>query len=160
MTDYQIQPNTRRCTATGRELRPGEKFFSVLLDQNGKLVRQDYAADAWKGPPPGACSFWTGRVPAREASRRPQGDDELLLDWFHRLEHDANASRVTFRYVLALLLMRRKRFKFEDARTRNGQEVLCLRCTRSGTRHEVVNPHLSDDEMAAVQEEVGKVLGW
>jgi hypothetical protein len=160
MLEYQIQPNTRRCVASGRELRPGEKVFSVLLDQGGKLVRQDYSAEAWQGPPPGAFSFWTGRVPSGEASRRPQMDDELVLDCFHRLEHENDAGRVNFRYVLALLLMRRKRLRFEDARTHNGQEVLCLRCPRSGHRYEVVHPQLSDEEMTAVQEEVGKVLGW
>ncbi len=61
MTDYQIQPNTRRCVATGRELPPGTKFYSVLLEQDGKLVRQDFSSEAWQGPPPGAFSFWAGR---------------------------------------------------------------------------------------------------
>ena len=49
MTDYQIQPNTRHCAATGRELRAGEKFYSVLSQEGGKLVRRDYAAEAWQG---------------------------------------------------------------------------------------------------------------
>src|SRR5437773_3262646 len=31
MTDYHIQPNTRRCAVTGRELPPGTRFYSVLL---------------------------------------------------------------------------------------------------------------------------------
>jgi hypothetical protein len=35
-----------------------------------------------------------------------------------------------------------------------------LRCVRTGAKHEVVNPRLSDDEMAQVQDEVFNVLGW
>ena len=35
MTEYQIQANSRRCVLTGRELLPGEKFYSVLLDEAG-----------------------------------------------------------------------------------------------------------------------------
>ena len=62
--------------------------------------------------------------------------------------------------IVALLLMRRKRFKFEEARTEGDQEVLCLRCVRTRTRHEVVHPRLTDEELAAVQDEVFKVLGW
>ena len=65
-----------------------------------------------------------------------------------------------FRFVLALLLMRRKRFKFEETRNEDGREVLCLRCVRTGTRHEVANPRLTDEEMAAVQEDVFQALGW
>src|SRR5438874_495900 len=105
--DYQLQPNSRRCSASGRELKPGEVYFSVLLDEGGKFVRRDYGREAWQGPPEGAFSFWSGRVPAREADRRPPVDDDLLLDCFARLEGQSEPARVSFRYVLALLLMRR-----------------------------------------------------
>jgi hypothetical protein len=160
MTDYQIQPNTRRCTATGRELQPGEKFFSVLLDEGGKFVRHDYAAEAWAGPPANAFSFWAGRVPTAERGRRLRIDDDLLLDCFQRLDGQTEPGQVNFRYVVALLLMRRKRLKFEEARVENDQEILQLRCARTGAAHRVVNPRLTEEEMAAVQDEVFKVLGW
>lgn len=160
MIEYQIQPNTRRCTSTGRELRPGEKFYSVLLDEGGKFVRQDYSADAWQGPPAGAFSFWAGRVPPVEQTKRPRIDDDLLVDCFQRLDGETDPGRVNFRYVVALLLMRRKRLKFDGARAEDGREVLCLRCGRTGARYEVINPGLGEDEMAAVQEEVLRVLGW
>lgn len=160
MTEYQIQANTRRCAATGRELRPGERVYTVLLDEGGKLVRQDYSSEAWTGPPPGAFSFWVGRVPAQDEKRRPPIDDELLLDCFRRLEGQTEPERVNFRYVVALLLMRRKRFKFEEAQVEDGQEVLALRCTRTRESYKVVNPGLSDDEIVRVQDEVFKVLGW
>lgn len=160
MTDYQIQANTRRCAATGRELRPGEKIYTVLRDQGGQFVRQDYAHETWAGPPADAFSFWAGRVPAAEGDRKPRIDDELLMDCFRRLEGQTEPARVNFRYVLALLLMRRKRLKFEEARVEDGQEVLSLRCARSRDKYRVVHPRLSDEETAAVQEEVFKVLGW
>src|SRR5689334_17766553 len=103
MVDYQIQPNTRRCAVTGRELVPGEKFFSVLLEEGGAFVRHDYSQDAWEGPPEGAFSFWTGTVPAQDTSRRLRIDDDLLADCFHRLEGETEPSRINFRYVVALL---------------------------------------------------------
>jgi hypothetical protein len=160
MMDYQIEANTRRCAASGRELLPGEKFYSVLLDRDGKFIRQDYGSESWRGPPAGAFSFWVGKVPALEEGRRPRIDDDLLADCFHRLEGQTDPGRVNFRYVLALLLMRSKRFKFEEARTEGEQEILCLRCARTRTLFQVVNPRLTEDEMASVQEEVFKVLGW
>jgi hypothetical protein len=160
MTEYQIQPNTRRCTITGRELRPGERIFTVLLEVGGQFVRQDYSAEVWHGPPDGAFSFWAGRVPADTDSRKPRFDDDLLVECFERLDGQLEPSRVSFRYVVALLLMRRKRFKFEEARSEAAGEVLTVRCTRTGVRHQVVNPGLTPDEMMTVQEEVFKVLGW
>jgi len=160
MTEYQIQANTRRCAATGRELRPGETVYTVLLDQAGKFIRQDYALDAWKGPPEGAFSFWKGKVPQETETRRLRIDDDLLLDCLHRLEGQTEPDRVQFRYIVALLLLRRKRLKFEDARVEGDMEILRLRCPRTRRQYEVVNPRLSDEEMAAVQEEVFRVLGW
>ena len=160
MTEYQIQPNTRRCVVSGRELKPGERYYSVLLDEAGKFVRRDYAAEAWQGPPADAFSFWAGRVPAAGARKRPPIDDDMLLDCFQRLEGRTDAAGENFRYVLALLLMRRKRFKFEEARNDGGREVLVLHCGRTGARHEVADPRLADEEMAAVQDDVFQALGW
>lgn len=160
MIDYQIQTNSRRCAVSGRELRPGEKFYSVLLEEQGKFVRHDYSSESWQGPPPGAFSFWAGRIPQGEENRSLRIDDDLLVDCFQRLEGQTEASRVNFRYVVALLLMRRKRFKFEEAQVEGDQEVLRLRCARSKTQYRVVNPRLTEEEMRAVQDEVMKVLGW
>jgi hypothetical protein len=160
MIDYQIQPNTRRCFLTNRELRPGEKFYSVLLDENGQLVRHDYSVEAWQGPPDGAFSFWAGKVPAPDQSKRPRIDDDMLFECFNRLEGQTDPGRINFRYVVALLLMRRKRLKFAGALTEHGREVLHLRDAPSGTEYDVVNPGLTDDEMASVQEDVLNVLGW
>jgi hypothetical protein len=160
MTEYQIQANTRRCAATGRELRPGEVIYTVLLDQEGKFTRQDYALDAWQGPPPNGFSFWRGRVPQEAETRKLRIDDDLLLDCLHRLEGQIEPDRVQFRYIVALLLLRRKRLKFEDARVEDNVEILRLRCSRTRRQYEVVNPRLSDEQMAAVQDEVFRVLGW
>lgn len=160
VTDYQIQANTRRCALTGRELPPGEKFYTALFDEGGRFVRRDYGGEAWRGAPEGAFSFWSGKVPPPDASRRPRIDDDLLMDCFQRLEGHAEADRIRFRYVVALLLMRRKRFKFEEARTVAGEEMLTLRCSRTRAVHEVVNPRMTETDMASVQEEVFQALGW
>jgi hypothetical protein len=160
MTEYQIQANTRRCAVTGRELQPGEKVYSVLLDEAGKLVRRDYSGEGWTGPPPEAFSFWVGRVPQPDEARKPRIDDEMLVECFGRLEGLTEPDRVSFRYVVALLLMRRKRLKFEEVRQEDGQEILALRDARSRALHHVVNPRLTVEQLTAVQEEVFKVLGW
>jgi hypothetical protein len=160
MTEYQIQPNTRRCAVSGRELRPGDKYYSVLLEEGGKFVRQDFSSEAWQGPPLGSFGFWTGRIPAGQENQRAPIDEALLLDCLQRLEGDNEPNRVNFRYVVALLLMRRKRLRFEQARTEEDQEILLLRCVRTRNTFRVQNPRLTEEEMAAVQEEVFQVLGW
>jgi hypothetical protein len=160
MMEYQIQPNTRRCALSGRELRPGEKFYSVLLEESGQLVRQDYSSEAWQGPPHGSFSFWAGRIPVGEEKRRAPVDLEVLMDCLERLEGESEPARVNFRYIVALLLLRRKRLRFEQARMEGEQEVLLLQCVQTRNTYRVLNPGLTEEEMTTVQEEVFKVLGW
>jgi hypothetical protein len=158
--EYQIQASTRRCAESGRELSPGERYYSVLVNVSGTLVRKDFAAGAWHGPPPGAFSFWAGRMPAAEKRRRRPVDDGLLVEYFQRLEGEDDVKQISFRYVIALLLMRRKRFQFEEARIEAGREILALRCVRTKARYLVVNPRLAPAEMTAIQDEIVRVLGW
>jgi hypothetical protein len=160
MVDYQIQSGIRQCCITGRVLEPGEPCHSVLLEEGARLVRRDYSREAWQGPPEGAVGYWQGRAPSRDPSRKPVIDDDVLMECFTRLEGQQEPSQISFRYVVSLLLMRRKRLKFEDVLLEDEREVLCLRCPTTKAVHHVVNPALSDEEIAAVQDEVFKVIGW
>ena len=156
MTDYQIQGRTLRCARTGRELRPGERMWSVLLLDGARFVRQDFAAEAWDAPPPGAFAAWQGKVPPREKPRKPTIDDEVLVECLARLEDDPTPEKASFRYVLALLLMRRKRLRLEE----EAGGVLRLRCPKTGATYLVPDPALSDGELEAAQDDVFRVLGW
>lgn len=160
VTEYQIQPNTRHCFATGRELQPGERYYGVLLEEEGKFVRRDYSVESWHGPPQGAFSFWMGRLVPPQGKRYQPIDDEMLMECFERLEGQLEPNRVRFRYVVALLLMRRRRLRLEATQPEGGQEVMTMRCARSGSRCAVVNPGLTDEELATVQDDVFQALGW
>jgi hypothetical protein len=160
MVDYQIQASQRQCCVTGRTLEPGELCYSALVPDGPRLVRRDYSREAWQGPPADAVGYWQGKVPDREADRRPVIDDDVLMECFTRLEGQPEARQVSFRYVVGLLLMRRKRLKFDDVRIEDGHEVLRLRCSQTRQVHEVINPALGDDEIQTAQDEVFKVLGW
>ncbi len=159
MTEYQIQAPTRTCSATGRELKVGERYFSVLLEEAGKFVRKDFSEEAWECPPAGAFGFWQGRLTAG-APRRPVIDDDLLLECFARLAGEDEPSKAGFRYVITLLLVRRKRFRLEETKGEKGQEGLTVRCARTGARHFVPDPGLSDSEIESVQDDVFRALGW
>ena len=160
MTEYQIQPNTRRCAATGRELKPGDRFFTALLDEGHQWQRKDFSPEAWQGPPAGTFSFWTGHVPPVQEVVRPRFDDDVVEDCFHKLADQLEPSKVNFRYVVTLLLMRRKRFKLEATRREGDEERLVVRDVHNGAQYEVTNPRLDEEAMSQVQDEVFKVLGW
>jgi hypothetical protein len=160
-TDYEIPATGKRCSISGRELAVGEKFYAVLTDDAGKIVRTDYSASAWQGPPPGAFAHWTARVPASETTKKPTFNEDVLYDCFRQMSNAEGNERINFRYVLALFLLRRKWLKFEDARRfDNGQHSMILRDARNGDRYEVADPQLSEADITAAQDDVFRMLGW
>lgn len=161
MTEYPNSTTMRVCAATGRPLRPGERYYGVLAVDGGKFARQEFSEEGWTGAPPGAFGYWAGRVPSTgDASRRPPIDDDMLLECFQRLESETEPAKVNFRYVVALLLMRRKRFKFEDSTRDADGDALIVRDSRTNARHIVTDPGLTDAQMQSVQSEVYQMLGW
>ena len=62
MSDYQIQPNSRHVRRPAVNSRPVRRYSASSWTEGGKLVRRDFAADSWQGPPAEAFSFWAGRV--------------------------------------------------------------------------------------------------
>ena len=122
ISDYPNQAAFRTCAATGRPLRPGERYFGVLALDGSKFVRRDFSPEGWAGPPPDAFGHWAGRVPASAEAHRPI-DDDLLVECFERLDGALESEKLNFRYVVALLLMRRKRLKFEHSATTSGIET-------------------------------------
>ena len=141
--------------------RNPEKLKKVGDDFGIDKRYTDYAAEKWPGPPDNAIAYWTGRVPPTDRPQKPVINDELLLDCFSRLADAVEPNQIRFRYVVSLLLMRRKRMKFEDAkRDANGQDVLVLRDAKTGDRFEILDPRLNEDETATVQDEVFQMLGW
>ena len=83
--DYEIQRCTRHCATTGRELAPGESFYSTLAAQGAELVRRDYSTEAWTGPPEGIVGWWKSQMPDPRARRAQMAPNDVILELFDQL---------------------------------------------------------------------------
>lgn len=159
VTDWDIDKLTLVCASSGRQLDEDEEIYSAIYDEDNRFVRRDYAVECW--PPKDmdmAFSFWKTRVPKKDAPARRFVDDEVIVDFFHRLEGHGEPVKRNFRYVLALLLMRKKVLKFKTVRRSDDTEVLVLHDKKLDCDYEVVDPHLSEEQIQQVTEEIGQVL--
>jgi hypothetical protein len=134
LLDVEISNCTRRCAASGRPLAPGEEYFSTLFMEKGAPVRRDFAADAWAGPPDGIVAWWKSRVEGGGKVRL--APHEVLLNLFTALADQP--SEAEFRYVLGLLLVRRKVLRFVDVNTRAPDDRLLLECPQHGEQFELL----------------------
>ena len=155
--DYEVQRSARRCAASGREFSPGEEFYSVLVAEGTDLRRYDYAAEVWQGPPPGTVGWWKSQVPERHAARGRGAPNDVLLEFFDELARSPD--RQDMRYVLALLLVRRRVFRLEEQRQAgDAREVLVLFCPRRDTTYEIQTVIPDPQRTEAIQQELARLL--
>jgi hypothetical protein len=158
MNQYSITSVNRRCAECSQELQPGQSIYSVLQVNDGKLVRVDYHSACWIGPPPEGIGYWKSKVPLSERKRTMVVDDETLFALFTRLEGASDSDQLNLRYVIALLLMRRKRLKFDSVEQVDSVNYLVLNDAQSKQHFRVVDPHLDDESITAVQQEIMRLL--
>lgn len=138
-------------------MAPGEEFYSVLWAEGAELVRRDYAIEAWEGPPEGAIAWWKSQVPSPEANRVRLAPNDVMLQLFDQL--DEQPEKHDMRYVLALLLVRRRVMRMEESeRDEAGSEVLVLYCPRREATYRV--PAITPDEGRTddIQQELAALL--
>jgi hypothetical protein len=156
--DWSILRGEKRCASCGKQFTENEGYFSALYDRKTEFERLDFCAACWKGDTREMFSFWRTRVPPKEAKRRLLVDDGVLVDFFQRLQGAEDELKVNFRYILALVLMRRKLLKFTDVRRGDSGETLVLESPRDKTSYEVHNPQLDEEKIVRLTDEIGKIL--
>ena len=155
---WEVESATGRCAATGRILGEGEEFHTVLFEEGESFRRSDFSLDAWNGPPDNAfCSFKT-RVPFKEKKKQLLVNKAMLLAFFERLSEETEPLRVQFRFVLALILMRQRTLRYDGSVSRDGTEIWTMTVVHDQSLHEVVNPHLTDEQIETVSRELGSIL--
>jgi hypothetical protein len=157
MIDYEIQRCTRRCAATDRELKDGETCYSVLLADGAAVVRRDYSPEAWQGPPDDAIGWWKTTIVDPHAGRLYWAPNDVMLNYFERLVDDPAAADA--RYVLALLLVRRRVLRVEGhERDASGKESLVLHCGRNDAEYRVPEVMPSPERAATIQQQLAELL--
>jgi hypothetical protein len=153
--------STGRCASTGRELPSGAAYVACLVEGDaGALERVDVSQEAWDaGYRPQRRTFGNWRAtyrpdaPARQAL---MSDDELL-DLFEGLGEPTEAKQRSFRFVLALLLVRRRVMKVVGSRDRS-LVLLPKRASENQAEFVVPDPGMDDRAIADAIEQLSDVL--
>ncbi len=178
-----IGRSSGRCAATGRELVPGEPCFTALVRpevdaESGAgsgdrpvFDRLDYDPDAWPDVRSSGqlgdrlLCWWRTEVPEPGGKRHLFVDDETLVDLFERLDEETEPERKAFRFVLGLILLRRRRIRMvERAREGAGAEAREVwRFKRVGGGEDapiwsVEDPRLSEADADAIVEQLSTIL--
>lgn len=159
--EWNIQSRATQCAATGRPFEKDDRVFSALYWREGQYQRVDLCADAWKARNENIepLSAWqTDFVPtppsAPEALRKD--DAESLLR--RLMTENAPGSR-NARYILALMLERKKVLRQVERQKQEGTSVLVYEHIPTSEVWLIEDPGLKLGELTAVQDEVAHLLG-
>ena len=156
-TEFEVQRCSRHCAVTERLLEPGEEFYSTLVEDGDDMVRHDYSREAWNGPPEDIVGWWKATIPMPDAHKVHWAPNDVLLDYFERLEDD-QAQR-DLRYIMALLLVRRRVARHEETEQNNeGQELMTIYCPRREKSYPVLVEAPTAQRAEEIQTELAQLL--
>lgn len=180
---YDIERPTGQCAFTGRTLEPKETYIATLVEYEepageGKggtsgagglgLKRVDVSMEAWERGrrPENLFSFWKSTIPEPQEKKKLFVDDDVLLNLFRRLEDTDRADRLAFRFVLGLILMRKRILRYEGSETRvdeEGREQTWWRMVHKARGAEpetleMLDPHLDEARIQQVSDQLSEIL--
>ena len=152
--EYHVRPMGTACHATGESFPPGAAVRSVLVLEDGRQLRRDYAADAFDPAtvPPGTLGHWaaTAPVPDEQPAKEELTAEEAvrLLDTFDPAS--VNDEQKRMRYALALLLLDEGAAEIGEVREEAGVRTLVLSGTGGEGPWEVEDLGLKEEEVAGL----------
>lgn len=158
--DWNIQPRAVVCAQTGEPFAEGERVYSALYWREGKYQRLDLKEAAWNARNDNIepLSAWqTDFVPPPPEPVEPlkKDDAESLL---RRMMADSQPESRNARYILALMLERKRVLRQLERQRADGRSTLVYEHIPSGEVWLIEDPGLKLGELQGVQDEVARLL--
>ena len=160
MSDWRIHRREERCSRCSRVFGEGETIFSLLFLEPERLRREDACPDCFDRREAGAAGevlFWRTRH-TLDRKQRFAVDFDAIEELFVTLEGRREGRQGELRYLLSLLLLRKKRLKLVGVRRNAQGETLCLRRPRRQEEFEVQVFELDSERALSLKAELARVF--
>jgi len=160
MTEWDIQPRANACTSCQQVFADKQAYHTLLALMPDGYSRRDLCGACFTAAErSGVLSYWQGefKMPAPPPVEAIQKETaETLL---RKLVESTDPNHASARYILAVMLERKKLLKHRDTVTdAQGNELLIYEHAQTGESFTVPDPHLRLDQLAEVQEHVSELL--
>jgi len=163
--NWSIRSRAHACALTNRPFEDGESFHTTIYfdpEENG-YVRRDVCAEAWaqeveQRKPVAAWKTIYSRVLAEAKPEiTPKESAQALLQ---RFIEDGDPRTENARYILALMLERKRQLHQTAEKEIDGAKMLFYENRKTGEIFIVRDPELKLSEMADMQDEVATLLAF
>ncbi len=162
--EYNIAKTSGTCTSCQAELAPGTELIAILAETNDAFERLDFCTrcydDGKHGEDAGRdiVGTWRSVVPEPKQKKKLFVDNDLLRNLFERLGQSDADSKINFRFVVALVLMRKKLLIYDGMGSADGKEVWKMHFKGADESCDVIDPHLDEEKIAEVTSQLGEIL--
>lgn len=159
MDEWEIDKPLGQCWGSGKKIDCGEEYVAALVETDQGLARRDYCADYWEGQKPEVFCYWKSKLPHPDQKKQLFVDNEMLMTFFERLAEETDREKINFRFVLALVLMRKRCLKYDSTKTEDDKEIWRLKVVGADREFaEVMNPHLDEEQIEHLTSQIGQIL--
>ena len=158
--DWEIKSRAEKCAATERPFQDGEYFYTLLFHDKDGYRREDLSEEAWQQRNDNIqpFSFWRAKFeppppPVPEALAKETAEDLL-----RRYMQEENSQHTNARYILSLMLERKRLLKQIEVKETDGARTLIYEHIKTGEVFVIPDPQLRLDQLEAVQNEVASLL--
>ncbi len=151
------------CSISGKPILPDAKFMAALRETAVAFERLDISLDCWDNfDRQNVIAFWKTTMPHAEAKKKLFVDDEVLANLFERLADTTEPAKLNFRFVLGLILMRKRILIYDntlrDESVNPSREIWIVRLKGRDAQLEMLNPHLTEEQVQDVSKQLGEIL--
>jgi len=147
------------CLVSARAIAPGEKYFAAVRETPVGIERLDISPECWGGfAKDDLLAYWQTIMPKADQKKKLLVDDEVLCTLFERLADATEPVKIHFRFVLGLILMRRRLVIYEETRHDDGKDTWIVRMKGKDHRLELIDPKMNEQQVAEVSQQLGQIL--
>jgi hypothetical protein len=164
VNDWKIARKGSACAGCQAEFRPGTVFISAIYESEpgaeSTFDRVDTCPECFEKEERAPFSRWFTTHP-KKVTDQPLLDLDMARDFLLRLAREGNPERHTLMFILALLLMRKRKVKLVEQRTEGDRPVMEFLLPLADGEETIVIPsvHPSEEETGGIEKELGRLFG-
>jgi hypothetical protein len=146
------------CAGCEHPFEPGELIQAYLHETGEGYGRRDYCLTCQPPSDPPPLGSWKTRRPEPSARKALRFDPEAIYGLFERLEDAHEPGQVQLRFVLALLLWRKKALRLETTAAAAEGEIWEFTNTKTGAVQRVARPELDEAQLEQLSGQLESLL--
>jgi hypothetical protein len=160
LSEWEIKARSRHCARTQETFENGATIFTLLFRERAGFRREDISEKAWELVKESVepFSFWKSKFQAAPPAAPEAMPKESVEELLRRLVTEDLPEHLNARYVLAILLERKRTLKQVDVRETAEDKILIYEHVKTGEAFIIQDPRLRLDQLDSVQEEIYSLL--